>query len=68
MKDAPWYLQPPAFTEIEQAAALIRGVLRETPLLESERLNRRLGGRVLVKAEGLQQTGSFKARGALNRL
>lgn len=64
----PWHLQPPAFAEIEQAAARIQGVLRETPLLESERLNRRFGGRLLVKAEGLQQTGSFKARGAWNRL
>jgi len=64
----PWHLSPPAFAEIEEAAARIRGVLRETPLLESERLNRRLGGRLLVKAEGLQVTGSFKARGAWNRL
>jgi threonine dehydratase len=64
----PWHLSPPAFAEIEEATARIRGVLRETPLLESERLNRRLGGRLLVKAEGLQVTGSFKARGAWNRL
>lgn len=60
----PWHLLPPGFAEIEQAAARIRGVLRETPPLESERLNRRL----LVKAEGLQPTGSFKALGAWNRL
>lgn len=53
---------------IEQAAARIRGVLRETPLRESERLNHRPHGRLLVKAEGLQLTGSFKARGAWNRL
>lgn len=68
MKQTPWHLQSPTFAEIEQAAARIHGVLRETPLLESERLNRRLGGRLLVKAEGLQRTGSFKARGAWNRL
>lgn len=68
MTDTPWHLQAPDFAEIEQAAERIRGVLRETPLLESERLNRRLGGRLLVKAEGLQQTGSFKPRGAWNRL
>jgi threonine dehydratase len=42
------------------------GVLVRTPLLESERLNRRLHGRLLLKAEGLQVTGSFKARGAWN--
>lgn len=65
---APWHLSAPAFHEIEEAAGRIRGVLVETPLLESERLNARLGGRLLVKAEGLQRTGSFKARGAWNRL
>jgi len=65
---APWHLTAPSFAEIEEAAKRIRGVLVETPLLESERLNARLGGRLLVKAEGLQRTGSFKARGAWNRL
>ncbi len=39
-----------------------------TPLLESPALNARLGGRVLVKAECLQRTGSFKFRGAFNAL
>ncbi len=63
-----WRLSPPGFDEIEAAAARIAGVLVRTPLLESERLNRQLGGRLLVKAEGLQRTGSFKARGAWNRL
>ena len=40
----------------------------ETPLLESPLLNLRLGGRVLVKAEMLQRTGSFKFRGAYNKI
>ena len=40
----------------------------ETPVLESEALNRLAGTRVLLKAECLQHTGSFKIRGALNRL
>ena len=64
----PWHLTAPSFQDIEEAAGRIRGVLVETPLLESERLNKRLGKRLLVKAEGLQRTGSFKARGAWNRL
>ncbi|MBD3661013.1 MAG: pyridoxal-phosphate dependent enzyme, partial [Arenibacter algicola] len=68
MNTHPWHLEPPTYAEIEQAAARIDGILRETPLLESGRLNRRLGGRLLVKAEGLQVTGSFKTRGAWNRL
>ncbi|RUU59508.1 pyridoxal-phosphate dependent enzyme, partial [Mesorhizobium sp. M2C.T.Ca.TU.009.01.2.1] len=36
--------------------------------MESERLNERVGGRLLVKAETLQPTGSFKVRGAWNRI
>ncbi|HYD30783.1 MAG TPA: threonine/serine dehydratase [Azospirillaceae bacterium] len=39
-----------------------------TPLLESPLLNARLSGRLLVKAEPLQHTGSFKFRGAFNRM
>lgn len=50
----------------EEAAVRIRDFVLCTPLLESEALNDDLGLRVLVKAECLQKTGSFKARGALN--
>ncbi|WP_242662518.1 pyridoxal-phosphate dependent enzyme, partial [Teichococcus deserti] len=64
----PWEALPPPLSELHEAAARLRGVAIETPLLESERLNARLGGRVLVKAEGLQHTGSFKLRGAWNYL
>ncbi len=39
-----------------------------TPLLISEDLNAAVGGTVLIKAEPLQRTGSFKFRGAFNRL
>ncbi|MCV3242117.1 threonine/serine dehydratase [Mesorhizobium sp. ZC-5] len=49
---------------IVHAARVLEGVTRLTPLLESELLNRRLGFRLLVKAECLQRTGSFKIRGA----
>ena len=63
---APWHLQPPEFAEIQAAAAEAAGQLVRTPLLESERVNSRLGCRLLLKAEGLQRAGSFKARGALN--
>lgn len=65
---APWASVPPPLSELHEAARRLRGVAVETPLLESERLNARLGGRVLVKAEGLQHTGSFKLRGAWNYL
>ncbi len=58
----------PEFDEIEAAAGRIAGVARVTPLLEYDRLNERVGGRVLLKAENLQRTGSFKIRGAYNCL
>jgi threonine dehydratase len=52
--------------DVEDAARLIAGGVRETPLLATGELSRRLGARVLLKAENLQVTGSFKARGATN--
>lgn len=66
--ERPWHLLPPTFSEIEEAAQRIKSRLRTTPVLENDRLNELLGGRVLLKAEGLQVTGSFKARGVWNRL
>jgi threonine dehydratase len=52
------------FEMVSEAARLLKGVTRVTPLLESGLLNKRLGFRLLVKAECLQRTGSFKMRGA----
>lgn len=62
------WLEAPDRKAIEEAATRLQGVLLKTPLLENEHLNQRLGGRVLIKAECLQRTGSFKARGAWNWL
>ena len=58
----------PTSGDVEEAGARISDWLIATPVLESDLLNRRAGCRVLVKAESLQHTGSFKIRGALNRL
>src|SRR5690606_32736250 len=55
-------------TEIRAAAARGAGHLRRTPLLSSPFLDEIAGRRVLVKAECLQQTGSFKFRGAWSAL
>jgi threonine dehydratase len=55
-------------SDVTSAADLIRGVAIRTPLLEYQPLNEIVGGRVLVKFEGAQHTGSFKFRGAYNRL
>lgn len=54
--------------DIEAAYVRILPFVVRTPLLESDVLNRATGARVLVKAESLQKTGSFKFRGACNRV
>jgi threonine dehydratase len=58
----------PGIAEIEAAAARLAGVVRRTPLLAGTPLDEALGARLLFKAECLQRTGSFKLRGAYNRL
>lgn len=58
----------PAFDDVMTAAKRLRGFAVRTPVIESPRLNALAGGRVLVKAENLQRTGSFKFRGAWNRI
>ncbi|WOH52588.1 threonine/serine dehydratase [Bradyrhizobium sp. sBnM-33] len=63
-----WFIQPPTCDDVLRARREIENHVRVTPLLESESLNHSVGGRILVKAEGLQVTGSFKTRGVLNRL
>jgi len=52
--------------DIEAAARRLSGVAVETPLIESADLNAIAGGRILLKPENLQRTGSFKIRGAYN--
>ena len=53
---------------IRAAAERLDGTVRRTPLLSSPMLDELTGATVLVKAEALQLTGSFKIRGALNTL
>ncbi|RWD26405.1 MAG: threonine/serine dehydratase [Mesorhizobium sp.] len=59
---------PPGIADIRNAAARLSGLIVETPLIESPELNKRYGGRILFKPETLQRTGSFKFRGAYNKL
>jgi threonine dehydratase len=54
--------------EIQRAAARIAPHVRETPLERSIFLSRQSGAEVFLKLENHQITGSFKARGALNKL
>ena len=58
----------PTQDDVRRAAERIRDVAIVTPLIESTLLNEVLGGRLLVKCEMLQKTGSFKFRGAYNRI
>lgn len=58
----------PTVADVAAAEARLRVWLSETPVLESATLDRLIGARVLFKAENLQRSGSFKIRGALNRL
>ena len=57
-----------SFTDVEQARARIRDQIYFSPLPYSETISRMTGSRVFFKLENLQITGSFKERGALNRL
>ncbi len=58
----------PSLAELEAARTRLAGVCRVTPIFGSDTLSRLVGRRVLLKGENLQRTGSFKIRGALNRL
>jgi threonine dehydratase len=52
--------------EVERARGRLGADVHRTPLLSSRQLGAIAGGRVFLKCENLQRTGSFKARGALN--
>jgi len=58
----------PEFADVEAAADRLDGVAVETPLLRNDVLDQQLGAKLFVKAECLQRTGSFKFRGAYNRI
>ncbi len=58
----------PDFDDVLAAAARLAGHARRTPLLAGTPLDALTGGRILLKLETLQHTGSFKFRGAWNRL
>ena len=57
-----------SLADIEAAAGRLEGLAVRTPLLRHDALDARAGGRLFIKAEPLQRTGSFKFRGAYNRL
>jgi threonine dehydratase len=58
----------PTAADVDAAARRLDGVALHTPLITSPVLDALTGGRVFLKAETLQRTGSFKFRGAYNKL
>mgnify|MGYP001812220579 CR=1 FL=1 len=55
-------------SDIEAAREVVAGVAKHTPVITSLTLSADIGGTVVLKAENLQRTGSFKLRGAINKL
>jgi threonine dehydratase len=58
----------PGLNEIREARARLEGIARVTPVYGTETLSARLGRKLWLKAENLQRTGSFKIRGAVNKI
>jgi threonine dehydratase len=54
--------------DAEEARRIVSGLVRHTPVLSSRSLSEQRGGQILLKAENLQRTGSFKLRGALHKI
>src|SRR5919206_2988539 len=61
-------LRLPGFADVRAAADRIRDKALRTPLLRAPVLDALTGGTVLLKAECLQRTGTFKFRGAFNKI
>jgi threonine dehydratase len=60
--------QVPGLRDVEEAERTVRDLARETPMLPAGELSRRFGAPVVLKAENLQHAGSFKMRGAANKM
>lgn len=59
---------PVGYADIAEAARVLAPVAVRTPLISSPALDERMGTKVFLKPEMLQRTGSFKFRGAFNKL
>src|SRR5215468_12789976 len=67
MQPSPDHALPTA-VDVDAAARRLAGVALRTPLITSPVLDALVGARVFLKAETLQRTGSFKFRGAYNKI
>ena len=59
---------PVSIKDIKKASVVLKGIAKHTPLLRAERMDEKLGFKVYLKPENLQLTGSFKIRGAFNKI
>lgn len=57
-----------SLADINDARARLHGIINHTPVIADERLSVELGVRAFLKAESLQRGGSFKVRGAYNKI
>ncbi|MEQ1603727.1 MAG: threonine ammonia-lyase [Pyrinomonadaceae bacterium] len=55
-------------SDIQEARRILTGIITPTPVLFDDRLSREIGGHASLKAECLQRSGSFKIRGAYNKI
>ncbi len=54
------------YSDVEEAASRLKGVIKQTPVINSEEIDRLAGRQVFMKCENLQHIGAFKFRGASN--
>src|SRR5436190_5377718 len=59
---------PVTITTVRQAAAVIEGAIARTPVIPAPAISELVGAEIQLKLETLHRTGSFKERGALNKL
>ena len=55
-------------SDIEGARKILQGIINPTPIVADEKLSKEIGASAFLKAECLQRSGSFKVRGAYNRI
>ena len=61
-------MRSPTEADVKAARAAVQEIARRTPMLSSRTISERAGGEVVLKAENLQRTGSFKVRGVAAKL
>lgn len=55
-------------SDIQDARKVLQGIINPTPIIADEKLSTEIGARSFLKAECLQRSGSFKVRGAYNKI